>query len=102
MRAVTLLESAAVEITFDRGVPTAINGVSMRITDLIDSLATIGNAQDVSSARAVLDGAREQLRKCGSLDPVQEHVSGLVRLEFAGNAWRVVGAEQLAGPEFVA
>lgn len=95
----TLREFAAVEITFDRGIPTAINGVSMKLPDLIDSLTTIGRASDVAFGRGVLDAAREQLRK---FDPVPEHVSGLVRLEFAKDAWRVVGAEQLDSQEVVA
>jgi len=96
---VTLRESATVEITFDRGVPTAINGVDMRLTDLIESLSTIGNAQEASSARAVLDAAHEELRKLGPVGSVPAPVSGLVRLEFAGNAWRIVAAEQLVGQE---
>lgn len=40
-------ESAAVEITFERGEPTAINGVAMPLVDLIASLGTIAGAHGV-------------------------------------------------------
>ena len=38
---------ASVEVSFDRGVPTAINGVSMALTELIESLSTIGGRHGV-------------------------------------------------------
>ena len=40
-------EPAYVEISFERGVPTAINGVTMPLLDLIDSLGTIAGAHGV-------------------------------------------------------
>jgi argininosuccinate synthase len=40
-------EAACVEITFERGVPAAINGVSMPLLDLISSLTTIAGAHGV-------------------------------------------------------
>ena len=40
-------EPAYVEISFDRGVPTAINGVAMPLLDLIASLGTIAGAHGV-------------------------------------------------------
>src|SRR5438034_11075051 len=40
-------ESAYVEIAFERGVPTAINGVQMPLVDLIGSLGTIVGAHGV-------------------------------------------------------
>ncbi len=40
-------EPAYVEISFDRGVPTGINGVAMPILDLIASLGTIAGAHGV-------------------------------------------------------
>ncbi len=38
---------AYVEITFDQGVPTALNGVTMPLLELIDSLATLAGAHGV-------------------------------------------------------
>lgn len=39
--------AAYVEISFDKGVPAAINGVSMSFTELIDSLTTIAGSHGV-------------------------------------------------------
>ena len=38
---------AYVEVSFEAGVPVAVNGVSMSLTDLIGSLQTIGGAHGV-------------------------------------------------------
>ena len=38
---------ASVDLAFERGVPTAINGVPMRLTELIESLSTIGGRHGV-------------------------------------------------------
>ena len=38
---------ASVDVAFKRGVPTAINGVSMSLTELIESLSTIGGKHGV-------------------------------------------------------
>src|SRR5262249_56811423 len=40
-------EPACVEVAFERGTPTAINGVAMPIVDLISSLGTIAGAHGV-------------------------------------------------------
>jgi argininosuccinate synthase len=40
-------EAAYVELTFERGVPAAINGVTMPLVELIASLGTIGGAHGV-------------------------------------------------------
>jgi argininosuccinate synthase len=40
-------EPAYVEITFERGIPAAINGVSMPIVELVDSLGTIAGTHGV-------------------------------------------------------
>jgi argininosuccinate synthase len=40
-------EAAFVDITFDRGVPTAINGIAMQVFDLIGSLDIIAGAHGV-------------------------------------------------------
>jgi len=44
-------EPAAVEVAFERGVPTGINGVAMPILDLFDSLGTIAAAHGVGRSR---------------------------------------------------
>ena len=40
-------QAAYIEISFERGIPTAINGVTMPIVDLIDSLATVAGSHGV-------------------------------------------------------
>jgi argininosuccinate synthase len=40
-------QAAYIEISFERGVPTALNGVTMPILDLIDSLATVAGSHGV-------------------------------------------------------
>lgn len=44
---------ANVEIAFERGVPVSINGVSMALTELMESLATIGGQHAVGRMEAV-------------------------------------------------
>jgi argininosuccinate synthase len=46
-------DPASVELAFDRGVPTAINGVAMPLVDLIASLAMIAGAHGVGRIDAV-------------------------------------------------
>ena len=46
-------EAAYVEITFERGVPTAINGVAMPLVELIASLGTIAGAHGVGRSDMV-------------------------------------------------
>jgi argininosuccinate synthase len=48
---------ASVDVTFARGVPTAINGVSMARTELIESLSTIGGRHGVGRMMLVDAGA---------------------------------------------
>lgn len=50
---------ACVELTFDRGVPVAINGVDMTLTELLESIATIAAGHGV--ARSVVPAAYEAL-----------------------------------------
>jgi argininosuccinate synthase len=40
-------QAAYIEISFERGIPTAINGVTMPILDLIDRLATVAGSHGV-------------------------------------------------------
>jgi argininosuccinate synthase len=40
-------EPAYVEITFERGVPSAVNGIAMSLLDIVSSLATIAGAHGV-------------------------------------------------------
>ena len=51
---------ASVDVAFERGVPTAINGVSMALTELIESLSTIGGRHGVGRMMMVDHAA------CGS------------------------------------
>ena len=44
-------EPAAVDVAFERGVPTGINGVAMPILDLFDSLGTIAAAHGVGRSK---------------------------------------------------
>ena len=44
-------EAAAVDVAFERGVPTGINGVAMPILDLFESLGTIAAAHGVGRAK---------------------------------------------------
>jgi argininosuccinate synthase len=48
---------ASVDVAFERGVPTAINGVSMALTELIESLSTIGGRHGVGRMMMVDHGA---------------------------------------------
>ena len=63
-------EAAYVEITFERGVPTAINGVLMPLVELIASLGTIAGAHGVgrgifyeAPAAVVLHTAHRELQR---------------------------------------
>ena len=49
---------ASVDVAFERGVPTAINGVSMALAELIESLSTIGGRHGVG--RMVVTGGTAQ------------------------------------------
>ena len=53
--------AAYVEMTFERGVPTAINGVVMPLVELIASLGTIAGAHGVGRRR--LSVARRSTRR---------------------------------------
>jgi argininosuccinate synthase len=68
-------EAATVDISFERGVPRAINGVSMPLVELIASLGTIAAAHGVgrmqsagvaceAPAAVLLHGAHRQLEEC--------------------------------------
>jgi argininosuccinate synthase len=49
-------QTASVELTFDRGVPTAINGVAMAFVELVASLGTIAGAHGVGRVDAIEHG----------------------------------------------
>jgi argininosuccinate synthase len=82
-------EAAYVEMTFERGVPTAINGVSMGLVELIASLGTIAGAHGVgrdtnqdmiyeAPAAVVLHTARGELHRLVAA-PEVERFSHIVR-----------------------
>jgi len=55
-------EPAAVEIAFERGAPTALNGIAMPLLDVLGSLAIISGAHGVNAAR-VLNEAHAELQR---------------------------------------
>lgn len=55
-------EPALVEIAFERGAPTALNGIAMPLLDLLGSLAIIAGAHRVNAAR-VLNDAHADLQQ---------------------------------------
>jgi argininosuccinate synthase len=62
---------AQVDIAFEAGVPVAINGIPMTLTELIESLSTIAAAHGIGGARpglAILQAAHRDL--AGGPDPV--------------------------------
>jgi argininosuccinate synthase len=85
-------EPAYVDISFERGAPTAINDVSMPLLDLVASLSTIAGAHLVdrpsrrgivdSAAVAVLMAAHQALRASTSSADA-ERFSALVARQYA-------------------
>src|SRR6185503_8792145 len=91
-----------VELTFERGVPTAINGVSMSLIDLISNLGTIAGAHGVgridmvenrlvgiksreiyeAPAAVVLHAAHKELQKLVTTKDL-ERFSRMVSLQYA-------------------
>jgi argininosuccinate synthase len=51
-------DPAVVEISFERGVPVAVNGVSLAVPELIEVVDTIGGDHGVGRFEAVEDGTR--------------------------------------------
>jgi argininosuccinate synthase len=71
-------EPAYVEITFERGVPAAINGVAMPMVDLIASLRTIAGAHGVG--RGVVQSARVELHEAPAAVVLHKARRGLHQL----------------------
>jgi argininosuccinate synthase len=145
-------QPAYVEMTFEQGVPVAVNGVPMSLTELIESLTTIAGAHGVgrlqtarygragidagticeAPAAVVLHLAHEELERFvsaptlnrferdvatgyadlvysgewfsplrdaldASVRKVQEHVTGVIRLELRDGACHVVGRQSPLG-----
>ncbi len=61
-RPATPAEPALVEIAFERGVPTSLNGIPMPPLDILSSLAIIAGAHQVNPAR-VLNDAHADLQR---------------------------------------
>jgi argininosuccinate synthase len=64
------LEPASVDITFEKGLPTAVNGISMPPVELVDTLGMLAAGHDVgphatpfAAAAFVLDAAHRELRR---------------------------------------
>ena len=113
-------EAAFVEIHFERGAPTALNGIAMPLLDVLSSLAIIAGAHGVNAARvlndahadlqhAIVPGKGEDLpRRYRELvdegrwfDParealeaqiakIQDKVSGTVRLKLFGSRCEII------------
>ncbi len=85
-------EPAMVDVAFDRGLPTGINGVTMSMLDLLESLGTLAAAHGVGRSRGrdlrdapaaiVLFIAHEALLTAVSSDEQRRHAAGHSR-EFA-------------------
>lgn len=85
---------ANIEIRFDGAIPVAINGVTLTLTELLESLSLIGGEHGIGhseSANApgalLLDAAYRAL----------DHRSGVVRIELLDGQQRVVEANPTAG-----
>jgi argininosuccinate synthase len=88
---------AKVEIQFDEAIPVAVNGVSLTLPELMESLATIGGEHGIGHAESanapgalLLDAAYRAL----------DHRSGVVCLELLDGQQRVLNADPGA-PELV-
>jgi argininosuccinate synthase len=90
-------EPAAVDVAFERGVPTGINGVAMPILDLLESLGTIAAAHGVGQpkdrdlrqapAAIVLHAAHRALRN-STAAPELNRLCDVVGREYADLVYR--------------
>jgi argininosuccinate synthase len=90
-------EPAAVDVAFERGVPTGINGVAMPILDLLESLGTIAAAHGVGQpkdrdlrqapASVVLHAAHRALRTAAAA-PELNRLCDVVGREYADLVYR--------------
>jgi argininosuccinate synthase len=90
-------EPAAVDVAFERGVPTGINGVAMPILDLLESLGTIAAAHGVGQpkdrdlrqapAAIVLHAAHRALRTSAAA-PELNRLCDVVGREYADLVYR--------------
>jgi argininosuccinate synthase len=90
-------EPAAVDVAFERGVPTGINGVAMPILDLLESLGTIAAAHGVGQpkdrdlrqapAAVVLHAAHRALRASAAA-PELNRLCDVVGREYADLVYR--------------
>jgi argininosuccinate synthase len=93
-------EAAAVEITFSRGVPIAINGVAMPMLELIASLSTIAGAHGVGRHRTELvEDASWQISEAPAavvLHAAHQAIQQLVTATDLARVCRVVSREYAA------
>jgi argininosuccinate synthase len=90
-------EPAAVDVAFERGAPTGINGVAMPILDLLESLGTIAAAHGVGQpkdrdlreapAAIVLHAAHRALRTAAAA-PELDRLCDVVGREYADLVYR--------------
>jgi argininosuccinate synthase len=55
-------EPAHVDLTFERGMPTAVNGVSMPLVELVAMVGVIAGTHGIGRADAVLQAAHQELQ----------------------------------------
>jgi argininosuccinate synthase len=80
-KSLPLAVSAHVELTFNGGLPTTINGIPMRLPELLESLATIAGEHGIGSSEHVFMPAVTVLHAAyRALAPQQD---GAVRLKLA-------------------
>jgi argininosuccinate synthase len=104
MRAATPDNGADVEITFDRDVPLAINGVPMSLTELIESLTVIAAQHGISGA-SEFAGAPAIGVLQAAFDARQRGETCVVRLRLqhgATTAMLQTGSELAAGDRLTA
>ena len=83
---------AYVEISFDAAVPTAINGVSMRLAEVLESLSTIAGDHGVGS-RAT-DDAPSILVLLAAYRELRERDSSVICVKLFKGACTIVGLAQ--------
>ena len=91
----TATDTATVDIAFDRGVPVAINGIPMTLTELMESLAIIGASTDGRQAlyeapAFVLQSAYAALHVHYRRE--QSGTTGVIRMKLSDGTHTVVGS----------
>jgi hypothetical protein len=91
---------ADVEITFDRDVPVAINGVPMSLTELIESLTVIAVQHGVARVRGYAGAPALAVLQAAFNARARDEATTIVRLKLRDGATTaaVVAGSELAAP----